>query len=100
MKNAAEDLCVSPQAFGIKHTARGLAKKAGVPIVPGTEGLVDSQDNAVSEADKLGYPVMLKATGGGGGMGLVICNNAKEVKQGFDMVKSRGEQLFKNPGKY
>lgn len=88
------------EAFGIKHTARDLAKKADVPIVPGTEGLVDSQDDAVNQSEKIGYPVMLKATGGGGGMGLVTCQNADEVKKGFDMVKSRGEQLFKNPGMF
>ena len=88
------------KAFGIKHTARGLAEKANVPIVPGTKGLVDSQEDAVAEADKLGYPIMLKATGGGGGMGLVICNNANEVNDGFKMVQSRGEQLFKNPGMF
>ena len=68
--------------------------------MPGTKGLVDSQESAVSEAEKLGYPIMLKATGGGGGMGLVICNDADEVKKGFDMVGSRGEQLFKNPGMF
>lgn len=51
------------EAFGIKHTARALAEKAEVPIVPGTKGLVTSEENAVSEADQLGYPVMLKATG-------------------------------------
>lgn len=88
------------EAFGIKHTARDLAKKAGVPIVPGTEGLVESQDDAVNQSEKIGYPVMLKATGGGGGMGLVTCQNADEVRKGFDMVQSRGEQLFKNPGMF
>ena len=78
-------------AFGIKHVARELAQKAGVPIVPGTKGLVTSEEDALSESDKLGYPVMLKATAGGGGMGLVICEKAEDVKEGFRMVQSRGK---------
>lgn len=55
------------KAFGIKHTARDLAKQSGVPIVPGTEGLVESEDDAVEQSSKLGFPVMLKITAGGGG---------------------------------
>ncbi|KAK4890804.1 hypothetical protein LTR27_010505 [Elasticomyces elasticus] len=91
----------SPEAiesFGVKHVARGLAEKAGVPIVPGTKGLVDTADDAVVESEKIGFPVMLKATGGGGGMGLVVCHTPDEVKEGFKSVRSRGETLFKNPG--
>jgi len=58
----------SIESFGIKHTARDLATRAGVPVVPGTKGLVDSEDEAVTESERLGFPVMLKATAGGGGM--------------------------------
>ena len=78
------------KAFGIKHVARELADKAGVPIVPGTKGLVKSEEDALQESEKLGYPVMLKATAGGGGMGLVVCHEPGEVKEGFRMVQSRG----------
>ena len=85
-------------AFGIKHIARQLAEKAGVPIVPGTKDLVDSAEVAVQHADRLGYPVMLKATGGGGGMGLMTCYNSGEVTTGFEQTRSRGEALFKNAG--
>ena len=67
--------------------ARELAQKAGVPIVPGTKGLVTSEEDALEESEKLGYPVMLKATAGGGGMGLVVCNKSDEVKDGFRMVR-------------
>lgn len=88
----------SIESFGIKHTARDLATKAGVPVVPGTKGLVDSEDEAVKESERLGFPVMLKATAGGGGMGLSTCKNVAEVKESFVMVKSRGENLFKNAG--
>ncbi|KAH9837510.1 putative urea carboxylase [Teratosphaeria destructans] len=86
------------EAFGVKHVARGLAEKAGVPIVPGTKGLVESEEDAVKESESIGFPVMLKATGGGGGMGLVVCHSAEEVRHGFRTVRSRGETLFKNSG--
>ncbi|KAI4720428.1 hypothetical protein E4T48_03306 [Aureobasidium sp. EXF-10727] len=86
------------EAFGVKHVARDLAEKAGVPIVPGTKGLVESAEDAVQASEKLGFPVMLKATGGGGGMGLVTCYNVDEVRSGFDKVQSRGKTLFKNSG--
>ncbi|KAI5249053.1 hypothetical protein E4T42_05452 [Aureobasidium subglaciale] len=86
------------EAFGVKHVARELAETAGVPIVPGTKGLVESAEDAVKASEKLGFPVMLKATGGGGGMGLVTCHSADEVRSGFDKVQSRGKTLFKNAG--
>ncbi|KAJ4352812.1 hypothetical protein N0V95_003920 [Ascochyta clinopodiicola] len=86
------------EAFGVKHTARELAAKADVPIVPGTKGLVEDEEEAAREAERIGFPVMLKATGGGGGMGLITCGNVKEVREGFKMVQSRGQTLFKNPG--
>lgn len=91
----------SPKAiddFGIKHTARKLAASADLPIVPGTTELVKSEDDAVAEANTLGYPVMLKATAGGGGMGLLTCFNEGEVRKSFKTVQSRGETLFKNSG--
>jgi acetyl/propionyl-CoA carboxylase alpha subunit len=57
----------SIKAFGIKHVARDLAKASSVPIVPGTKGLVETEDEALAESDSLGFPVMLKITAGGGG---------------------------------
>ncbi|EAU34315.1 hypothetical protein ATEG_05246 [Aspergillus terreus NIH2624] len=88
----------SIEAFGLKHTARDLAAKAGVPIVPGSAGLVTSGDEAVSVARDLGFPVMLKATAGGGGMGLLTCNSEEDVRESFSTVQSRGDALFKNAG--
>ncbi|KAF2202993.1 hypothetical protein GQ43DRAFT_291604 [Delitschia confertaspora ATCC 74209] len=88
----------SIQAFGVKHVARDLAQKAGLPIVPGTKGLVENEEAAVKAAEELGFPVMLKATGGGGGMGLVTCSRTEEVREGFRTVQSRGKTLFKNSG--
>ncbi|KAI9737373.1 MAG: hypothetical protein M1834_009527 [Cirrosporium novae-zelandiae] len=87
----------SIEAFGIKHTARGLAEKAGVPVVPGS-GLVKDQEEALRISNELGFPIILKATAGGGGMGLMQCSNEEEVKKSFDMVQSRGTTLFKNAG--
>lgn len=67
-----------------------------MPVVPGTKGLVESEEEALKESERIGYPVMLKATGGGGGMGLVVCDSADEVKEGFKSVRSRGQALFKS----
>ena len=86
------------ESFGIKHVARELAEKASVPIVPGSKGLVEDVDAAIACAESLGFPVMLKATGGGGGMGLVTCHKADEVRNGFQTATSRGQALFQNSG--
>lgn len=90
----------SIESFGLKHTARDLATQAGVPIVPGSKGLITSEEDAVEHSERLGFPVMLKATAGGGGMGLATCQNVQEVREAFEMVKSRGENLFKNAGMF
>ncbi|KAI9818925.1 MAG: hypothetical protein M1827_007746 [Pycnora praestabilis] len=86
------------ESFGLKHKARKLAVKAGVPVVPGTEGLVTSEDEAIKAAAEVGFPVMLKATAGGGGMGLAVCNSNEEVKNQLSTIRSRGTSLFKNSG--
>jgi urea carboxylase len=52
--------------FALKHVARGIAESAGVPVLPGS-GLVEDEEAAVAAAEEIGYPVLLKATGGGGG---------------------------------
>ncbi|RFU25545.1 hypothetical protein B7463_g10792, partial [Scytalidium lignicola] len=83
--------------MGQKHRARDLAIAADVPVVPGTD-LLSSEEDAVAAAKKLGFPIMLKATGGGGGMGLQVCNTETEIATAFKKVKSRGETLFKNAG--
>lgn len=86
------------QSFGLKHLARELAIAAGVPVVPGSTGLVDTADAAASAANSLGYPVMLKATAGGGGMGLLVCDSETDVRRSFQTVQSRGTALFQNAG--
>ncbi|KAG6354234.1 hypothetical protein INS49_004838 [Diaporthe citri] len=88
----------SIEQFGLKHTARELALAAGVPVVPGTQGLLDDADDAARAADGLGYPVMLKSTAGGGGMGLQTCGDESGLRKAFQTVQSRGAALFKNSG--
>ncbi|TVY80340.1 putative urea carboxylase [Lachnellula suecica] len=83
--------------MGQKHRARDLAVSSDVPIVPGTP-LLDSEKAAVDAAKTIGFPIMLKATGGGGGMGLQVCETAEEISEAFKKVKSRGETLFYNAG--
>lgn len=65
--------------FGLKVPARELAQKAHVPLLPGT-GLLSKAEEAVDKADAIGYPVMLKSTAGGGGIGIRICENAAELR--------------------
>lgn len=83
--------------FGLKHRARELAAQAGVPMTPGT-GLLDSLDEALAAAAKIGYPVMLKSTAGGGGIGLTRCADAQALHQAWESVRRLGEQFFSDAG--
>jgi len=83
--------------FGLKHHARQLATAVNVPLLPGS-ALLDNCDQALSFARKIGFPVMLKTTGGGGGIGLTCCNNAEDVKASFDSVVRLGQNNFSNGG--
>jgi urea carboxylase len=74
------------EAFGAKHKARELARAAGVPLMAGT-GLLASAAEAVAAATEIGFPVMVKATGGGGGIGLLACHDAAEVAGAFARVQ-------------
>lgn len=87
----------SVEKFGLKHLARQIAIDSNVPVVPGTD-LIDDIDILIDSCNKIGYPVILKATAGGGGMGLKVCHSKDEVKTNFAEVKSRGESLFSNTG--
>lgn len=80
-------------AFGLKHEARRLAGEAGVPLVPGT-GLLENADAAVSAAEHIGYPVMLKSTAGGGGIGMKVCRDATELRREFETVVRLSERSF------
>lgn len=85
--------------FGLKHTARDLAVASGVPIAPGSDLLQDFSE-AAKFAHDIGYPVILKATAGGGGMGLKVCRAEHELEQALAEVQSRGQSLFKNAGAF
>ncbi|CAM5319098.1 urea carboxylase [Thauera mechernichensis] len=85
------------RVFGLKHTARALAKTHGVPMLEGT-GLLASVDEALAAAATVGYPVMLKSTAGGGGIGMRVCWDAAELAQQFDAVRRLGENNFSDAG--
>lgn len=85
--------------FGAKHTAREAAAAAGVPMLAGT-GILADEGSAVASAAALGYPVMLKATGGGGGIGMRACRDADELVAAFASVTRIAEAGFATSGVY
>jgi len=85
------------ERFGLKHTAREIARKAGVPLLPGT-GLVERLDDALGEAARIGYPVMLKSTAGGGGIGMRVCADERSLRETFGAVARLAEANFNNGG--
>ncbi|SFI33856.1 urea carboxylase [Paenibacillus sp. UNC496MF] len=85
------------ELFGLKHTARGIAERAGVPLLPGT-GLIADPEEALAQADAIGYPVILKSTAGGGGIGMRVCADAAALREAFDGVRHLAETNFKNGG--
>jgi urea carboxylase len=87
------------RAFGLKHTARELAQLAKVPLLPGT-GLLADVDAAVQQAAVIGYPVMLKSTAGGGGIGMRLCHHDAELREAFASVRHLSANNFKNDGIY
>ena len=83
--------------FGLKHTARSLALDSGVPMLPGT-GLLDDLAHAQREALRIGYPVMLKSTAGGGGIGMQLCWNEQELSDAFHSVERLARANFSQGG--
>ena len=83
--------------FGLKHTARALAATCGVPLLPGT-GLLADAESAVMAAATIGYPVMLKSTAGGGGIGMQLCQNDEELRGAFDSVRRLSQNNFADAG--
>ena len=83
--------------FGLKHQAREAAESAGVPLVPGSP-LLTELDDALTWANNIGYPIMLKSTAGGGGIGMQACYNDHDIQTAWDSVKRLGANYFSNDG--
>jgi len=86
--------------MGDKAIARQTMKAAGVPVTPGSEGTVDDEETALREAAVIGYPVLIKATAGGGGRGMRIARDAGELRQAYQTARAEAEAAFKNSGVY
>jgi len=87
-------------SMGDKITAKETMIKAGVPVVPGGQGLLQSVDEAKGIAGEMGYPVILKATAGGGGKGMRIVWEESELEKAYDTAKAEAAASFKNDGIY
>ena len=93
----------SPRAMNAlsdKAVSRALAKKAGVETPPGSEGTVDNEKDALANAKRIGYPVMIKAVAGGGGRGMRIAHNDISLVKGYHTARSEAEKCFGNSGVY
>ena len=88
------------QKLGDKVSAKELARKAKVPLVPGSDGLVTDEAVALSLANKIGYPVLIKATAGGGGKGMRVAMNDISLQTGLKQAAQEAEKAFKNGGVY
>ncbi|OYD09832.1 acetyl-CoA carboxylase biotin carboxylase subunit [Paludifilum halophilum] len=86
--------------MGDKTTARDTMKAAGVPVVPGTEGVIEDLETAVETARNIGFPVMVKATAGGGGKGMRVVHDEEELKRAIRTAQQEAEANFGNPGVY
>jgi urea carboxylase len=87
------------RAFGLKHRARELARESGVPLLPGS-GLLSGVNHARMEADRIGFPVMLKSTAGGGGIGMRLIRSAEELADAYASVDRLARANFKDAGIY
>ncbi len=88
------------RAMGDKMTAKETMVKAGVPCIPGSEGLLESLDEARKLAKEMGYPVIIKATAGGGGKGMRVVWEEKEMERAYTTAKAEAAASFKNDGIY
>ncbi|MBT2693405.1 acetyl-CoA carboxylase biotin carboxylase subunit [Bacillus sp. ISL-55] len=88
------------QKMGTKDVARETMKHANVPIVPGSQGIIESTEDAVSLANEIGYPVIIKATAGGGGKGIRVARTEQEMIKGINITQQEAMTAFGNPGVY
>ncbi len=82
------------RAMGGKIEAKRTMQRAGVPVVPWHDGALDDEDGAVRVAEEIGYPIMLKTSAGGGGIGMHRCDTEKKLRKSFDDAKKKGEMFF------
>ncbi|SFD52983.1 biotin carboxylase /acetyl-CoA carboxylase carboxyltransferase subunit alpha [Lentibacillus persicus] len=88
------------QKMGIKDVARETMKAADVPIVPGSDGIIENEDEAIHIAGEIGYPVIIKATAGGGGKGIRVAKTEEDLVKGIRVTQEEAEKSFGNPGVY
>lgn len=88
------------RAMGAKAVARKTMEKAGVPVVPGTAGIIEDIKLAVSVAQNIGYPVIVKATAGGGGRGMRVAQDEAELLKAIRQAQKEAELAFGDPGVY
>jgi acetyl-CoA carboxylase biotin carboxylase subunit len=86
--------------MGTKDVARETMRKAGVPIVPGSTGIVADEQEALEIAEKIGFPVIIKATAGGGGKGIRVAKNKEDLITGIKITQKEAAAAFGNPGVY
>ncbi|MCA9802539.1 MAG: acetyl-CoA carboxylase biotin carboxylase subunit, partial [Cyanobacteria bacterium HKST-UBA02] len=87
-------------SMGDKSSARETMKKAGVPVVPGSDGLITSEAEAFSLADEIGYPIIIKATAGGGGRGMRVATDKAQLGAALTSARSEAAASFGNGGIY
>src|SRR5580658_8880542 len=87
------------EAFALKHTARAIAHRCGVPLLPGT-GVLKDLDEALDRAERLRYPVMLKSSAGGGGIGMRVCASAEELRAAYETVVRLSRNSFRDGSVY
>lgn len=93
----------SPEAItkmGTKDIARETMRKAGVPIVPGSKGIIENEEEAIKLANEMGYPVIIKATAGGGGKGIRVAKSEEDLIKGIRTTQQEAAAAFGNPGVY
>ena len=84
------------ELMGNKSNAKDLMKKAGVPVIPGSDGSIQSLKGIIETANKIGYPILLKASAGGGGKGIRIVNSEEELESNYNIVKQEAKLSFNN----
>ena len=88
------------EQLGDKNTARAVAMKAEVPVVPGSDGLLTDEEHAVETAKQIGFPVLIKATAGGGGKGMRVAENEQTLRTALQQAQAEAQAAFGNAGVY